>query len=191
MSPYRFSPFELYTNVLLPWKLPVKIDKDGEQIKSVTTNLSMYQSRLFFDEKNKCTFYPTDTMVYEPYISSNNARNGIIYEIISLMADKGIFKKEKDVENKDKIISLRFREGDREFVNTLVNMNSNKFWSFDDLDTFTDPVQLNLIKSNIEIGKKNNDNENIFLVAFYVPNSDECFIYTSFAKKIPEPRKID
>ena len=193
LSPYRFAPFELYTNVLLPWKLPVKLDKEGEEeVISVTSNLSMFQSRLFFDEKNKCTFYPSDDPnIYEPYITSNNARNGMIYEIIDMMADNGVFKKEKDAKNRDKIISIRFREGDREFVNTLVNMNSEKFWSFDDLNVFTDPVQLDLIKSNIEIAKTNGKDESIFLVAFYVPKSDECFTYTSFAKKIPESREDD
>ena len=190
VNSYKFEPFRLFVNVLLPWKLPVKLDKDGNEIKTVTTNLSMYQSKLFLDEKNRCTFYPTnDPKVFEPYITSNNARNNIIYEIISIMADRGIFRSEKDVQNKDKIITLRFRDGDRELANSLLNMNSNRFWSFEDLATFDDPVKVNLIKSQFELAKKNDNGENVFLVEFYVPNTDEVYIYTSFAKKIPEPRK--
>lgn len=186
---FKFKPFELFVNVLLPWKLPVKFDKDDEEVKTVTTHLSMYQSKLFLDEKNRCTFYPTDNpKLFEPYITSNNARNNIIYEIISLMSDRGIFKKEKDAKDKNKIITLRFRDGDREFANTLVDMNNNKFWSFEDLDVFKDEVKLNLIKSNIEIAEKNNNDEHVFLVEFYTPKTDEIYIYTSFARKIPEPR---
>jgi len=176
--------------VLLPWRLPVKLDKDKKEVKTVTTHLSMYQSKLFLDEKNRCTFYPTDNpKIFEPYITSNNARNNIIYEIISIMSDRGVFKNEPDVKNKEKIITLRFREGDREMSIALVGMNHKRFWSFEDLDTFKDPVKVNLIKSQFDLAKKNNNDENVFLVEFYAPNSDEVYIYTSFAKKIPEPRK--
>jgi hypothetical protein len=143
----------------------------------------MFQSKLFLDEKNKCTFYPTkDPKVYEPYITSNNTRNNIIYEIINQMADRDIFTKEMNIQNKDKVIVLRFRDGDREFANTLLGINYTKFWSFEDLGRFTDPVKYNLIKTNIDIAKNSDKDESVFLVEFYEPDSDRCFTYTSFAR---------
>lgn len=106
LFPFKFKPFELYTEVILPWILENK-DK-----KPLIVYLSCFQYDVFFPKDGnglKVDFYPTPNG-HEPIIIDEDKK-------CSIIANIGSRVDQLENPDEDDIMVFRFKGGDKDILN--------------------------------------------------------------------------
>ncbi len=150
---FRFKSFELYAEILLPWKI-----KNAEGIAKIVY-LSCFQKELLFDQGLKSIFYIHKDKL-EPIIIDERKQK-ILSEITSSAISASY-----DI-GKDQILVLKFLNGDRDILSAHAGTIRYKYFEIIDIET---------LKEFEFYEKLKNINQGILIIV-YKPDSDEILYY--------------
>lgn len=128
ISAFHIHTFQLYAEVLLPWTITNKYNQP------MLVHLSRFQKELFFEKGVKVDFYPTEHGL-EPIIVDIEKRDNILKQISHNILEH-LRKEEQDLT--DKLIVLKFKNGERDVVSALVGTISYQYYEVAAIDEYQD-----------------------------------------------------